>query len=56
MHLSLPGNMYVGEIEAFSRRVLGENVFLLPPEDAVQNMRALDAVALSARTGQKIAI
>jgi len=56
VHLSPPGNMYVGEIEAMSRRALGENVFLLPAEDGVNNMRVLDAVALSARTGQKVAI
>ncbi len=56
LYESPPGNMYMDEIEAFSRRVLGEDVFLLPAEDAVGNMRALDAVAVSARTGQKVVI
>ena len=51
-----PGNMYIGEIEAMSRRILGEDVFLLPPADAVANMRALDAVAASARSGQKVQV
>ena len=49
------GNMYVSEVEAMSRRILGEDVFLLPAEDGLNNMRALDAVAASARTGQKVA-
>ena len=53
---SQPGNMYVSEIEAMSRRVLGEDVFLLPAEDGVGNMRALDAIAASARTGQKVIV
>ena len=48
------GNMYVAEIDALSRRIAGEDVFLLSAEDAVHNMRALDAVAASARTGQKV--
>lgn len=56
VHHSRPGNMYVGEIEALSCRILGEDVFYLPPEDAVGNMRLLDAVALSARSGQKVTV
>ena len=50
------GNMYVAEIDALSRRIQGEDVFLLTAQDAVNNMRALDAVAASARTGQKVLI
>lgn len=53
---SPPGNMYVNEVDALSQSILGEDVFLLSAEDAVANMRALDAVAVSARTGQKVGI
>jgi len=61
---SAAANMYVSEVEAMSRRLLGEDVFLLPAEDVfllpaedgLKNMRALDAVAASARTGQKVAV
>lgn len=54
--LSPAANMYVSEVDAFSRRLLGEDVFLLPAADGLANMRALDAVAASARTGQKVAL
>ena len=53
---SAAGNMYRSEVEAFSQRVQGKDVFLLTAEDAVRNMRALDAVAASARTGQKVSV
>ena len=53
---SQAGSMYVSEVEAMSRRVLGEDVFLLAAEDGLRNMRALDAVAASARTGQKVPV
>ena len=53
---SQAGSMYVSEIEAMSRRVLGDDVFLLAAEDGLNNMRALDAVAASARTGQKVQV
>ena len=53
-HHSPSANMYASEVEAMSRRILGEDVFLLSAEDGLNNMRALDAVAASARTGQKI--
>ena len=56
LHQSPPGNMYLGEIDAMSRRIRGENVFLLPADDGVGNMRVLDAVATSARTGQKVIV
>lgn len=55
-HRSQAGNMYVAEIEAMSRRILGEDIFLLTAEDGLHNMRALDAVAASARTGQKVSV
>ena len=45
------GNLYVGEVDALSRRVRGEDVPLLTPADAVGNMAALDAIALAARAG-----
>ncbi len=48
------GNMYVGEVEAMSCRLLGEDSFLLPPTDSLHNMNALDAIAASARSGQKM--
>ncbi len=53
---SQAGSMYVSEVEAMSRRIQGEDVFLLPAEDGLRNMRALDAVAASARTGQKVPV
>ena len=53
---SQPGSMYVAEVEAMSRRALGEDIFLLPAEDGLNNMRALDAVAASARSGQKVTV
>lgn len=49
-------NMYEAEIEAMSRRIRGEDVFLLPAEDGLLNMRVLDAIAISARSGQKTAL
>ena len=55
-HQSQAGSMYVAEVEAMSRRILGDDVFLLAAEDGLNNMRALDAVAASARTGQKVTI
>ena len=55
-HRSQAGSMYVAEVEAMSRRILGEDVFLLTAEDGLNNMRALDAVAASARSGQKMTV
>ncbi len=46
-------NSYARELDAFARKVRGEGSFLLPAADAVGNMAALDAIALSARTGSK---
>lgn len=53
---SAAANMYVSEVEAMSRRIKGEDGFLLSAEDGVNNMRVLDAVGASARTGQKVAV
>ncbi len=51
-----PANLYVAEVEALSRRVRGEDVFLLPAIDGYSNMRALDAIAASARRGEKVGV
>ena len=51
-----PANMYVQEVEAMSRRVRGEDVFLLPASDGLGNMRALDAIARSAQGGGKVEV
>lgn len=51
-----PRNMYEAEVSALSRRVRGESVFLLSPEDGLRNMRVLDAIAASARTGEKVSL
>ena len=51
---SKSGNMYAGEVEAMSCRLLGEDSFLLPAPDSLHNMNALDAIAASARSGQKM--
>ena len=51
-----PANMYQEEVDALSRRVRGEEVFLLPAEDGYHNMRALDAIAASARQGGKVSV
>lgn len=50
------GNMYVNEIDAMSRKIRGEDVFLLPAADGLANMRVLDAVAQAAKSGQKVTI
>lgn len=55
-HTAPPGNLYVGEVDALSRRVRGEDVALLSPADAVGSMAALDAIALACRAGQPIDI
>lgn len=51
-----PTNLYVAEVDALSRRVHGKDVFLLPAEDGYHNMRALDAIAASARAGSKVSV
>jgi xylose dehydrogenase (NAD/NADP) len=42
--------------EAFAEAVLSGKPIPYPPEDAVNNMRALDAIAESARTGRRVEI
>ena len=49
-----PGSMYEGEVDALSRRIRGENAYVLPAEDGYKNMRVLDAVAASARAGERV--
>jgi D-xylose 1-dehydrogenase (NADP+, D-xylono-1,5-lactone-forming) len=51
-----PGNMYEGEVDSLSRRIRGEEAYVLPAEDAFYNLRVLDAIAFSARTGEKVTI
>jgi xylose dehydrogenase (NAD/NADP) len=52
--VSAAGNMYAGEVEAMTARLLGNEGFLLSAADSLRNMNALDAVAASARSGQKV--
>ena len=52
--ISKSGNMYAGEVEAMSARLLGKDSFLLPATDSLHNTNVLDAVAASARSGQKM--
>lgn len=51
-----PTNLYIAEVEALSRRARGEDVFLLPATDGYHNMRALDAIAESARGSGKVSV
>ena len=51
-----PGNMYEEEVDALSRRIRGENAYVLPAEDGYKNMRVLDAIAASARAGEKVTL
>jgi xylose dehydrogenase (NAD/NADP) len=49
-----PGNMYENEIDALSRRLRGEDAYVLPAEDGYKNMLVIDAIATSARTGERV--
>lgn len=51
-----PANHYRLMAEAFAEAVLSGKPVPYPPEDAVNNMRALDAIAESARTGRRVEI
>jgi xylose dehydrogenase (NAD/NADP) len=51
-----PGNMYEGEVDGLSRRIRGEDAYVLPAEDAFHNLQVLDAMAASARSGSKVVI
>jgi xylose dehydrogenase (NAD/NADP) len=49
-----PVNHYRLMAEAFADAVLSRKPVPYPPEDAVNNMRALDAIAAAARTGRRV--
>ena len=51
-----PANHYRLMAEAFAEVMLAGKPVPYPPEDAVNNMRALDAIAESARTGRRMEI
>ena len=51
-----PANHYRLMAEAFANAVLSGRPVPYPPEDAVNNMRALDAIAASARSGRRVEI
>jgi predicted dehydrogenase len=51
-----PANHYRLMAEAFAEAVLSGKPVPYPPEDAVDNMRALDAIAESARAGRRVEI
>ena len=51
-----PANHYRLMAEAFADAVLSGEPVPYPPEDAVQNMRALDAIAASALSGRRVEI
>ncbi|HEY6632218.1 MAG TPA: Gfo/Idh/MocA family oxidoreductase [Rhizobiaceae bacterium] len=51
-----PANHYRLMAEAFAEAVLSGKPVPYPPEDAVNNMRALDAIADSARSGRRVEI
>jgi xylose dehydrogenase (NAD/NADP) len=51
-----PANHYRLMAEAFAESVLSGKPVPYPPEDAVNNMRALDAIAESARTRRRVEI
>ena len=49
-------NSYVLMAEDFGRAVRGEAELLYPPEDAVKNMRVIDAIFRSAREGVRVEV
>ena len=49
-------NCYILMAEDFNQAVLGNRDLLFPPEDIIHNMRVIDAIFASARTGQRIAL
>ena len=51
-----PGSMFEREVDALSLRIRGEHAYVLPAEDAYNNMRVLDAIAASARSGERVAL
>lgn len=55
-HSVAPGSMFEAEVDALSLRIRGEHAYVLPPEDGYNNMRVLDAIAASARSGERVAL
>ncbi|MEO7715120.1 MAG: Gfo/Idh/MocA family oxidoreductase [Capsulimonas sp.] len=55
-HSVAPTDTYEIEIDAFSRKLLGEDAAILPIENSLANARVVDAIAQSARTGLRIQI
>jgi xylose dehydrogenase (NAD/NADP) len=51
-----PANHYRLMVEAFAEAVLSSKPVPYPPEDAINNMRALDAIAESACSGRRVEI
>ncbi|WP_068619494.1 Gfo/Idh/MocA family protein [Paenibacillus tuaregi] len=49
-------NAYVRQIEDFGKAVLGHMPQLFPPEDALQNMRLLEACLVSARERRRVSL
>ncbi|GGO06318.1 Gfo/Idh/MocA family protein [Saccharibacillus kuerlensis] len=47
---------YMLQADAFARAVFGEEPLLFPPDDALRNMRAIDACLKSAREGCRVDI
>ena len=53
----IPGaDQYQSMVEAFADAVLGNSKGLLAPEDNIANMRILDALAHSARSGRTVSV
>ncbi len=46
-----PADQYGLQFDAFARFLKGEDVYVNPPEDALNNMKAIDAVVRSAQSG-----
>lgn len=46
-----PADQYGLQFDAFARYLKGEDVYVNPPEDALNNMKAIDAVIRSAQSG-----
>ncbi|EFM11724.1 oxidoreductase domain protein [Paenibacillus curdlanolyticus YK9] len=49
-------NNYVSQADQFARAVFGEAIYPFPAEDAIANMRLVDACLLSARTRSRVLV
>lgn len=49
-----PSNQYAAQIDAFCRAVLEDTPVPLSPEDSVNNMKVIDAIRESGRSGKKV--